>query len=177
MKLKRNFFKKDTLSVARNLLGKVVCRKVGARIIKGRIAETEAYIGENDKACHARFGRTKRTEIMYGKAGHAYIYLCYGIHFLLNIVTEEKDFPAAVLIRKIEPLNSTRGFKSFGPGNLTRYFYIDKRLNSEDITQSKKLWIEDDNFKIDKESLGRGERVGIHYAGDYAKKPWRFWYK
>jgi DNA-3-methyladenine glycosylase len=145
------------------------------KVFKGRIVETEAYIGEDDKACHARFGKTERTKIMYGVAGHAYIYLCYGIHYLLNIVTERNDFPAAVLIRRIEPIERRGDYKNYGPGNLTKYLNIDKSLNGEDITASKTLWIEDDGFGIDNRNLRKGERVGVGYAREYAKKLWRFW--
>lgn len=175
MKLGRKFFERDTLSVAKDLLGKVICRKVGSGLIRGRIIETEAYIGEDDKACHARFGRTKRNEVMYDKAGHTYIYLCYGIHYMLNIVTEKKNFPSAVLIRRIKPLGKKQGKNNYGPGSLTKFLRIDKRLNSEDITRSSEIWVEDDGYIVDKNNIFQGARIGIDYAGDYIKKPWRFW--
>ena len=175
MKLGRKFFERDTLSVAKDLLGKVICSKVGSGLIRGRIIETEAYVGEDDKACHARFGRTKRNEVMYGKAGHTYIYLCYGIHYMLNIVTEKKNFPSAVLIRRIKPLGKKQGKNSYGPGSLTKFLRIDKRLNGEDITRSSEIWVEDDGYIVDKNNIFQGARIGIDYAGDYIKKPWRFW--
>ncbi len=173
MRINRKFFQRDTLDIARDLLGKVIYRKVDNILIRGRILETEAYIGEADKACHARFGRTKRTQVMYGEAGHAYIYLCYGIHYLLNIVTERKNFPAGILIRKIEPLSGDT-LKSYGPGNLTRYLKIDKNLNGEDLVSSRSFWIEDDGFKL-ANKIKKGKRIGISYAGNYINKPWRFY--
>lgn len=175
MKLGRKFFERDTLSVAKDLLGKVICRKIGNGTLRGRIIETEAYVGEDDKACHARFGRTKRNEVMYGKAGHTYIYLCYGIHYMFNIVTEKQNFPAAVLIRRIKPLDEKQGKNNYGPGGLTKFFKVDKRLNNKDITRSSEIWVEDDGYIIDKDNIFQGERVGINYAGDHAKNPWRFW--
>ncbi|MDH4358389.1 MAG: DNA-3-methyladenine glycosylase [Candidatus Berkelbacteria bacterium] len=173
MKLGRAFFERFTLDVARELLGKVIVRKIGKKLIRARIVETEAYCGEEDQACHARIGRTKRNEVMYGPAGHAYIYLCYGIHELLNIVTQEKGCPEAVLIRKVEPLTRSN-LKSYGPGNLTRYLQITRALNSEDLTKSKVFWIEDDGFIVEKSQIKSAERIGVSYAGKWAKKKWRF---
>jgi len=175
MKLDRKFFEKSTVVIAKELLGKVIARKLRNREIRARIIETEAYIGEEDQACHARFGKTARNAIMYGKAGQAYIYLCYGIHELLNIVTEEKDKPAAVLIRKVEPLSGrAQKLKSFGPGNLTRYLKITRELNGEDLTKSRKLWIESDKFKIKRSQVVSTERIGVSYAGKWAQRKWRF---
>lgn len=172
MKLKKSFFDRDTLIVAKDLVGKIVCRKVSGEIIKGRIIETEAYIGEEDKACHARFGRTKRNEIMYGDAGHAYIYLCYGLFNLFNVVCESAGKPAAVLIRKIEPLSGyDKSLKSYGPGNLTKYLKIDRALNGKSI-QGEELWFEEDGFKIEK--IESSKRIGVDYAGEWKDKEWRF---
>ena len=175
MKLDREFFEKSTIIVAKELLGKVIVHKFQNREIRARILETEAYIGEEDQACHARFGKTARNSIMYGQAGHAYIYLCYGIHELLNIVTEEKDKPAAVLIRKIEPLTGPDSkLKSYGPGNLTRYLKITRALNGEDLIKSEKLWIENNGFKVKQSQIKSAERIGVSYAGKWTKKKWRF---
>jgi len=104
VKILRSFYEQSTVDVARQLLGKYLVRKHPDGTTVGRIVETEAYIGPQDKACHASRGRTPRTEIMFGPAGHAYVYFVYGFHYMLNIVTEGKDFPAAVLIRAVEPL-------------------------------------------------------------------------
>lgn len=173
MKLKRNFFNRATLDVAQDLVGKILVRKFRGREIRARILETEAYIGEEDRACHARFGQTARNEVMYGQAGIAYIYLCYGLHSLLNIVTEKNGFPAAVLIRKIEPLTGQdKKLKSYGPGNLTRYLKVDLKLNKEDLVKSKKLWVEGDGFRPKK--IKTAKRVGVSYAGKWADKKWRF---
>lgn len=174
-RLERNFFTRDTLTVAEELLGKVLVRKVDDQIIKARIVETEAYIGISDQACHARHGKTKRNEIMWGKAGFSYIYICMGLYNLLNIVTEKKGQPAAVLIRKIEPLSGfDSSLKSYGPGNLTRYLKIDRKQNHLDITKSEELFIKDDGFQIREDQIRQKPRVGINYAGEDAKLPWRF---
>ncbi len=175
MILKRSFYKKDTLKVAQGLLGCFLVRKINGKIIKGMITETEAYIGEDDLASHASKGRTPRTEIMYGEAGHAYIYMIYGMYFMLNIVTEKKGFPAAVLIRGIEA--SIEASKSLdGPGKLTKYFKIDKSLNRHDLTEGKKLWIERGS-KISKSKIKSAKRIGIDYAKHCKHYLWRFYVK
>ena len=164
--------------VAEGLLGKVLVRRYRGREIRGRILETEAYIGEDDRACHARFGKTKRNAVMFGPAGHTYIYLCYGLHELLNIVTESDGFPAAVLVRKIEPMGEYEPpYKSYGPGNLTRYLKIDRRLNGEDLAESSKLWVEDDGFRLKRSQIKKAARVGVSYAGEHAKREWRRYIK
>ena len=117
MILKRNFYNQDTLIVAKSLLGCFLMRKVNGKIIKAKITETEAYRGKNDLASHASRGRTPRTELMFGEAGHAYIYMIYGMYHCLNIVTEKKDFPAAVLIRSVK-IEKTNYKKTNGPGKL-----------------------------------------------------------
>lgn len=167
MRLKRNFFNRPTLIVAKELLGKCLVRKIGKRIIRGRITETEAYIGSSDLACHASKGRTKRTEIMFGPAGFTYIYMIYGMYYCLNIITEEKDFPATVLIRGLNAEGCD------GPGKLCQELKIDKKLNGEDIAKSKKLWIEDGE-KIKSSKIKRNKRIGVDYAGKWKDKLWRF---
>lgn len=148
----------------------------------GRIVETEAYIGPEDKACHASKGRTARTEIMFGAAGHAYIYLIYGFHHMLNIVTEKNDFPAAVLIRAVEPvkgidvMGTRRGAIQphslcSGPGKLCQAFAIDRALNGVDVCGSL-LYIEDRAESVAK--IRVTPRIGIDYAGRWKHKPWRF---
>jgi DNA-3-methyladenine glycosylase len=142
----------------------LVRRLENGEILKYRITETEAYCGEEDTACHAKAGRTSRTAVLYGKGGLSYVYLCYGIHYLLNVVTGEKDSPQAVLIRGVE------GFD--GPAKLTKAMHIDKGLNSIDLTLSKELWIEDDGCLP---QYTTAKRVGIDYATEpYRSAPWRF---
>lgn len=186
MILRRNFYERDTLTVARELLGCFLVRKMPARpvggekkIIRAEIIETEAYIGEDDLACHASKGRTKRTEVMYGEAGHTYIYLVYGMYELLNIVTEKKDFPAAVLVRAVA-IDGVPMTKTNGPGKLTRFLRIDRMLNGWDLTQGKELWIERPSPPaggygiLKKRKIITTPRIGISYAKHCAMYPWRF---
>ena len=157
-------YRRDAVSLAPKLLGKLLCRKTGRKILKLRITETEAYLGEEDTACHAHKGKTKRTAIMYEDGGHAYIYLCYGVHWLLNVVSGKKDNPEAVLIRGVE------GFP--GPGKLTKQLQIDKSLNGENMIISDRLWIEDDGKRP---VFTAEKRIGIDYASERDKnRLWRF---
>lgn len=165
MKLTKEFYNRDCVEVAPDLVGKVLVRQLddGSQV-KVRITQTEAYRGEEDTACHASKGRTKRTEVMYDKAGTIYIYLCYGIHWLMNVVTGEKDNPQAVLLRCGEVYN--------GPAKLTKALQIDKTFNAESFIENERIWIEDDGYKPEIETA---ERVGINYATEeYRLKPWRF---
>ena len=159
---------KKTLRVARDLIGKILVRKIGKKIIRERITETEAYIGPHDLACHSSRGKTKRNEVMYCVAGTIYVYFTYGMHWMLNIVTEEEGFPAAVLIR------GTENFK--GPARLTKALQIDKSLNGKKLGKKAGLWIENDlKIKNSKLKISRLPRVGIPYAGDIWKnKLYRF---
>lgn len=154
------------------MLGCFLIRKIGRKVIRAKITEVEAYIGEDDLACHASKGRTKRTETMYGEPGYAYVYLIYGMYHCLNIVTEEKDFPAAILIRAVEiagvPMKETNG-----PGKLCRELRIDRKLNGFDITQGEKLWIES-GAKIASKNIRAEKRIGIDYAKHCKDYPWRF---
>ncbi len=164
MKLNEEFYKRSAIEAAPETLGKLLCRRIGNDILKCRITETECYYGEDDTACHAHKGKTERTKILYEDGGRAYIYLCYGIHELFNIVTGEKGFPQAVLIRGIEGFN--------GPGKLTKHLKIDRSLNGEDLITSDKLWLEDDGFVPKYQTT---KRVGIDYATEeYKNKLWRF---
>jgi len=165
IKLEYDFFHRDALEVAPDLVGKIIVHSLSdGTEIRARIKETEAYRGEEDKACHASKGRTPRTELLYGESGVIYIYLCYGIHWLMNIITGEKDFPQGVLLRAGENLN--------GPAKLTKYLKIDKSLNGKNIYGNPEIWLEDDGFKPD---IRTAPRVGIDYAGDYWKNiEWRF---
>lgn len=167
-RINRKFFDRDTLVVARELLGKYLCRRMKGKVISARITETEAYCGPNDLACHASKGLTERTKVMFGLPGHAYVYMIYGMYHCLNIVTEKGGYPAAVLIRGLE-LESCDG-----PGKLCREFRIDKKLNGIDICTSKKLWVEQDGSKISSSKIKKGKRIGIDYAGKWRDKLWRF---
>ncbi|PIZ00296.1 DNA-3-methyladenine glycosylase [bacterium (Candidatus Howlettbacteria) CG_4_10_14_0_8_um_filter_40_9] len=152
-KLDKKFFERDTLFVVKDLLGKYLVRELKVKrkkkkVFVGKIVETEAYIGEDDLACHASKGRTNRTEMMYGEAGHAYVYMIYGMYHCLNIVTEKEGFPAAVLIRAIEPILDdvpVQDLKKMGsgPGKLCRWMEIDRGLNGADVTKSEELYITD----------------------------------
>ena len=159
-RLEYEFFHRPCLVVAEELVGKLLVHNG----IALRISETEAYRGEADTACHAHKGRTKRTEVMYGEAGTAYIYLCYGIHWLLNVVTGEKEEPEAVLIRACVEAN--------GPGKLTKALGITGELNREDVVRSERLWVEDDGFRCE---IAADKRVGIGYASQEDQdRLWRF---
>ena len=184
MKLKRQFFQRPTLEVARNLIGKVLVRRVRGRNLAGKIVETEAYVGPHDLACHASKGKTSRTSIMFEAGGCAYVYMIYGFYFCLNAVTEAEDYPAAVLIRAVEPLdhlNVMRKFRKYpdrdtniasGPGKLCMAMGIDKTLNGEDLTGDT-LWIEDRRLAVGR--IVVSPRIGVDYAGEYKDKPWRFY--
>lgn len=178
-KLKRNFYKQPTLNVAKNLLGKYLVHKSGNKILSGKIVETEAYVGPKDLASHASRGRTPRTELMFGEAGHTYIYLIYGMYYCFNIVTENKDYPAAVLIRALEPAEGfiEKNKKLInGPGKLCREMKIDKNLNGADLTGNK-IWIEDRGEGVSNSKIIANKRIGIDYAGKYKDKLWRFYIK
>lgn len=175
MIIKKSFYEKKTLKVARDLLGCFLVCRLGKKIIRAKIVETEAYFGKNDLASHASRGRTLRTEKMFGLAGHAYIYLIYGMYYCLNIVTERKDYPAAVLIRSVE-IKNTELKKINGPGKICRELKIDKKLNGWDLTQRKKIWLETGE-KIRPNKIKRGKRIGVDYAGKYKNKKWRFYFE
>lgn len=159
-RLNYDFYHCPCLEVARDLVGKVLVVN-GNRL---RISETEAYCGESDTACHAHKGRTQRTEVLYAQAGTVYVYLCYGIHWLLNIVTGEKEQPEAVLIRAC--------LEAPGPGRLTKALGITGRFNRDSVVDSAELWIEDDGFSC---QVVTDKRVGIGYASQEDQdRPWRF---
>lgn len=165
MKLRPDFFAKDTLWVARNLLGKYLCRKLpSGKVVSAMITETEAYRGFKDKASHAHKGRTKRTEVMFGEPATIYVYLIYGIYHCLNIVTEKNNYPAAVLIRGVQGVN--------GPGRVCRHFKIDRGLNGKKL--GNELWIEDRPDNISGFKIHASRRVGVEYAGDSKNRLWRF---
>ena len=169
---RRNFYQRGTRNVAQHLLGCFLIRQIGRKIIRGMIVEVEAYIGEQDLACHAARGRTPRTEVMYGEAGYAYVYLVYGMYHCLNIVTEVKDFPAAVLVRAIQ-IEGVDYRKTNGPGKLCRLLRIDRKLNQHDLTLGKKMWIET-GPKIKKTNIKKSKRIGVDYAKHCKEYLWRF---
>jgi len=179
MRLNKNFYTQPTLKLSRQLLGKFLVRKIGGKTIVGKIIETEGYVGPNDLASHASRGRTKRTELMFGPNGYWYIYLIYGIYYCLNIVTEKNDYPAAILIRAVQPISGLKtDLKTDGPGKLCRAFKIDKKLNgSPAFGKKSRLWIEDRGVKIEAGQIKKTPRIGIDYAGAYKNKPWRFYIK
>jgi len=168
--LPASFYARPTLRVARSLLGKYLVRETALGLRAGRIIEVEAYVGPQDRASHASRGRTKRTDVMFGQPGLAYVYLIYGMYHCLNVVTERSDYPAAVLIRAIEYETDLAD----GPGRVCRLFGIDRRLNCHDLTSGKALWIEDRGERISRTQIGAFPRIGVDYAGLWAAKPWRF---
>lgn len=184
--LTRKFFiKKPTLQVAQDLLGSILFRKIGRKIISGKIVETEAYIGPRDRAAHSYNGRrTKRSEIEYDIGGKVYIYMVYGMYWQLNFTTADVGKPECVLIRAAEPLNNNSGIVSKeliqlanGPGNLCKYFKLDKSFYGEELCKSPRLWLEKGE-KISANRIIATSRIGIDYAGPYwAKRKWRFYIK
>lgn len=168
-----NFFSRPTLEVARDLLGKVLIRRLRRREIVGIITEVEAYVGINDKASHASRGRTKRTEIMFGKPGLWYVYMIYGMHYCLNIVTEKKDYPAAILIRSV--IGRPAFYNVAGPGRVCRYFKINGSFNGKQAGKKFGLWIQDEGIKVNPRRIRRGKRIGVDYAGEWKDKLWRFY--
>jgi len=168
--LPRIYFNRPTVTVARSLIGKYLIRSIDGRMLAGKIVEVEAYVGPQDKACHASKGRTPRTEVLFGPPGVAYVYLIYGMYHCLNVVTEREEFPSAILIRAIE----IDGELIDGPGRLCRALQIDRRLNRVDLTTGESLWFEDRGILVERGDVGAYPRVGVGYAGEWAKKPWRF---
>jgi DNA-3-methyladenine glycosylase len=168
--LPRIYFNRPTLTVARSLIGKYLVRSIDGRMLAGKVVEVEAYVGSQDKACHASKGRTQRTDVMFGPGGVAYVYLIYGMYHCLNVVTEREEFPSAVLIRAIE----IDGELIDGPGRLCRALQIDRRLNRVDLTTGESLWFEDRGVLVKRGDVGVHPRVGVDYAGAWAKKLWRF---
>ena len=164
-RLGRDFFVRDVLDVAPDMVGKyLVARLPGGNFGKFQVTEVEAYRGEEDKACHASKGRTGRTDIMYHEGGRLYVYFIYGMYWMLNVVTGDVNNPQAVLIRGVEGLP--------GPGRLTRALGIDRSFYGEDLAASERIWMEDLGALPE---IKRGRRIGIDYAGKYWKEqPWRY---
>jgi DNA-3-methyladenine glycosylase len=164
-KLGKEFFNRDIKIVAEELIGKLIVRnQSNGKIEKYRITDIEMYIGEEDLACHASKGRTARTEVMYADGGMVYVYLIYGMYWLLNIVTGCKGKPQAILIRGVVNID--------GPGRVGRKLKLDKSFYGEDLTSSQRIWLEDDGFEC---TFARHPRINIDYAGDIWKnKLYRF---
>jgi DNA-3-methyladenine glycosylase len=182
------YLRDDVVQIAKELLGKVLVTNWNNQITSGRIVETEAYAGEIDKASHAYKGRTKRTDVIYKQGGTAYVYLCYGIHQMFNIVTNENDVPHAILIRAIEPIEGIdimlqrTGKKTAdytltrGPGNVGKAFGFHTTQCGVSLI-SNELYIADDDYKIKQSSIATSPRIGVDYAGDHAAWHYRFFIK
>jgi len=182
MILSRDFYARSTLTVARELIGARLVRILDGIKLIGLITETEAYISEKDLACHAKAGLTPRTQVMFGEPGHAYVYFTYGNHWMLNAVTEREGFPAAVLIRAIQPIEGAEVMSArrqardtFGPGKLTQALGITKSENNADLTRTASgLWIEA-GVKVPNSRVTKGPRVGLNNTPEpWLSKPWRF---
>jgi DNA-3-methyladenine glycosylase len=171
-KLDRSFYDRDTVVVARELLGKLLVHASEGVERVGRIVEVEAYLGPHDLAAHSARGRTKRTEVMFGPPGHAYVYLIYGMYYCMNVVTQPEGVASAVLLRAIEPVRNVDG-RTQGPGLLCKAMHVDKRLNGHDLL-SEDFYIADSG-----EAGGFGivqrPRVGVDYAGRWARRLLRFY--
>jgi DNA-3-methyladenine glycosylase len=168
----RTFYQYNTINIAEALLGKFLVRKTGEQKLVGRIVEVEAYIGEDDPACHASHGLTPRTRILYGPPGNAYVYFTYGMYFMLNVVTEREGFPAAILIRAVEPISGFDGDDqrpASGPGKLCRSMQIDRSLNGMSF-RSSELRIMENEMSLVTEEIRWTPRIGISSGQD---KLWR----
>jgi DNA-3-methyladenine glycosylase len=179
-KLGREFYLRPTIKVAHDLLGKFLVYKSGQNLLSARLVEVEAYIGENDPACHAAVGKTKRNKVMYGPGGFSYIYFIYGMYYCLNVVTENEDVPAAVLIRAAEPVEGIELMRqrydkpdanklTNGPGKLCKAFNLTRKDNGLDLNGDK-LYLENRGHKVSK--IERSQRIGIKKGVD---KLWRFY--
>jgi DNA-3-methyladenine glycosylase len=183
--LKQSFYERDTLAVARELLGKKLVRKLGGGILSGLICETEAYLGSTDSASHAFNGKTPRNAVMFGPAGVAYVYFVYGMHFMLNIVTGEIQNPQAVLIRALIPLEGVKRMQrkrggrgkdlTGGPAKLCQALTVNTALNGWDLTAGKELWVQS-RPPVPERYIKKGPRLGIDYAKPADRKAaLRFW--
>jgi DNA-3-methyladenine glycosylase len=182
------YLRNDVLKIARELLGKVLVTNWNNEYASGRIVETEAYAGETDKASHASKGRTARTEVMFNEGGKAYVYLCYGVHQMFNIVTNKEGTPDAVLIRAVEPIDGIdimlrrTGKEKLdetltrGPGNVGKAFGFHTSQCGL-LLNSDELFIADDGFKVSKAMIGTSPRIGVDYAGKHAELQYRFFVK
>lgn len=171
--LARAYFNRPTLRVAPSLLGKYLVRENGSQRIAVKIIEVEAYVGPEDRASHASRGRTKRTDVMFGQPGVAYVFFIYGMYHCFNVVTERVGYPAAILVRAVQPDLPTPTLID-GPGRVCRYLQIDGKLNRLDLTVGRTLWIEDRGERVPASVITAYPRIGVDYAGEWAAKPWRF---
>ena len=188
-RLLRSFYNRDTLTVARELLGQRLVRQIdtqqGPVRVSGRIVETEAYIGRGDAACHASRGRTPRTEVMFGPPGRAYVYFIYGMHHCFNVVTEPDGMAAAVLIRALEPLEGFAVMRAHrkgrqgveltnGPAKLCYALDVDRGLNGADLVSGQQIWLEEDRA-VDDALVSSGPRIGVRGDERALTVPWRLW--
>jgi len=187
-KLGKEFFRrKNVVTISSELIGKFLVTNFGNMLTSGMIIETEAYNGVTDKASHAYGGkRTKRNEVMYGESGISYVYLCYGIHHLFNIVTNEEEIPHAVLVRAIIPVDGVPAIlkrrkqtsitkkTANGPGTVSQALGIKTANSGLSVIDSKFMWVEDRGIKFPKKEINAGPRIGVDYAGEDAKLPYRF---
>jgi DNA-3-methyladenine glycosylase len=170
-KLRERFYRRDTLEVARDLLGRVLCRRIpGGRVLRGRIVEVEAYDGPSDRASHAHRGRTRRNAPMFEVGGVAYVYQIYGVHHCLNVVTGAAGYPAAVLLRAAA--RPRDGESASGPGRLCRTFGVDRTLDGCPLTGTE-LWLEEGTV-VPEADVRRTARIGVDYAGVWARRRYRF---
>jgi DNA-3-methyladenine glycosylase len=169
-KLGHAFYQRDAEKLARDLIGAIIVRRNRGREYRARIVEAEAYIGPQDLASHSSKGRTKRTEVMFGPAGHAYVYLIYGMYEMFNIVAGRTGSGQAVLIRAAEPVDGWKADLS-GPGKLTRAFKITRSVNGLDLTGNTLYLLHDPEYRP---RIGRAKRIGVEYAGEWKNKLFRF---
>ncbi len=168
MKIKRSFYQRPTLRVAKDLVGKFLVHNYRGKIYRAKIIETEAYDGFNDLACHGSRGKTERNKVMFQRGGYAYVYIIYGIHHCLNLTTGKEGYPSAVLIRALDYPDAG------GPGKLCREFKITKQKHNGINLIGNVLWLEDGGLRP---KVCSGKRIGINYAGKCALWPWRFYIK
>ena len=188
-RLSREFFARDSRAVASELIGKKLVHIINGCRVSGLIVETEAYIGPQDRACHASRGKTKRTAVMFGPPGIWYVYMIYGFYFCLNVVTGEEGHPAAVLIRALAPMEGINKMQilrqtdahqklASGPGKLCQALGIDKSFNETPATGSaSQLFVEDSGLNVNPKEIVRTRRIGVDYAGSWAKRLLRFYLK
>jgi DNA-3-methyladenine glycosylase len=185
-RLSRDFFARDTLTVARGLLGQRLVRVLDGQRLSGRVVEAEAYVGEEDQACHARCGRTKRNAPMYGPPGHAYVYFVYGMHYCFNVVTGREGYPAAVLIRALEPLEGIGEMRArrhsrpdapltSGPARMCQALDVDQRFNGADLCAPDAFLFLEEGAPIPEESIATGPRIGVRGDEVAVTVPWRFY--
>ncbi len=173
--LPRAFYDRDTIEVAHDLLGKHLVHRVGGRERVGRIVEVEAYLGPHDRAAHSARGLTNRTRVMFGPAGHAYVYLVYGMHWCMNFVTQAEGQASAVLLRAVEPVRNIEG-RTQGPALSCKAMEIDGRLNGQDLV-SAELHVRDPGPGAEPISIVKRPRIGVDYAGHWARRLLRFYVK